>query len=264
MVGDETRLMQVLMNLLSNAIKFTDHGSVRLQAHATGALDESVLTLSVIDTGLGIHPDQIKRMFDPFEQGSAATARQYGGTGLGLTICSQIVELMGGRITVASQPGTGSCFAVHLPVQATVLPAPAPQPATAPLAPGQRRLQGLRVLAAEDDAVNQWVLRELLEQEGALCTLRDSGTAALADLGGAQMFDVLITDIQMPGVNGYETAQQARQLRPALPVLGLSAFAMAEDRQKCLDAGMQDHITKPVDADALVHAILRALRPPVG
>jgi CheY-like chemotaxis protein len=265
-LGDETRLMQVLMNLLSNAIKFTEAGRVRLQAQVVGAgmgagLGEtSLLLLSIIDTGVGIAPDQIGRLFNPFEQGSAETARRYGGTGLGLTICSQIVELMGGRMTVSSQVGMGSCFTVRLPVQVVELPAPELHASTAPLAPGQQRLRGLRVLAAEDDAVNQWVLRELLEQEGAECTLRDSGTEALADLRGQQHFDVLITDIQMPGLNGYETAQQALQLRPTLPVLGLTAFAMADDRQKCLAAGMADHITKPVDADALVHAILQALR----
>jgi signal transduction histidine kinase/CheY-like chemotaxis protein/HPt (histidine-containing phosphotransfer) domain-containing protein len=258
-LGDETRLMQVLMNLLSNAIKFTEQGSVRLHAQAVRTPDMNHLILSVIDTGVGILPDQINRLFKPFEQGSAATARQYGGTGLGLTICGQIVELMGGRITVSSQPGTGSCFAVRMPVQIAELPVPDLQADTAPLESGQQRLQGLRALAAEDDPVNQWVLRELLEQEGAVCTLHNNGADALAELRAGQVFDVLITDIQMPGLNGYETAQQALQLRPALPVLGLTAFAMAEDRQKCLDAGMADHITKPVDADALVRAILRAL-----
>jgi CheY-like chemotaxis protein/HPt (histidine-containing phosphotransfer) domain-containing protein len=146
-----------------------------------------------------------------------------------------------------------------MPVQIAQLPVPDLQADTVSPGSGQARLQGLRVLAAEDDPVNQWVLRELLEQEGAVCTLHNNGADALADLRAGQVFDVLITDIQMPGLNGYETAQQARQLRPALPVLGLTAFAMAEDRQKCLDAGMADHITKPVDADALVRAILRAL-----
>jgi CheY-like chemotaxis protein len=265
-LGDETRLMQVLMNLLSNAIKFTEQGSVRLQVQAAGAGtgEACALILSVIDTGIGIAPDQIERLFQPFEQGTAATARQYGGTGLGLTICSQIVELMGGRITVSSQPGSGSCFSVRLPVQRVALPAPALEPVTAPPAPDQQRLRGVRVLAAEDDPVNQWVLRELLEQEGAVCILRDSGAEALADLRAGQAFDVLVTDIQMPGLNGYETTQQALQLRPGLPVLGLTAFAMPEDRQKCLDSGMADHITKPVDADVLVRAILLALRRGAG
>jgi signal transduction histidine kinase/DNA-binding response OmpR family regulator len=263
-LGDETRLMQVLMNLLSNAIKFTEQGSVRLQAQAAGTGELRSLILSVIDTGMGIAPDQIQRLFKPFEQGSAATSRQYGGTGLGLTICSQIVELMGGRITVSSQPGAGSCFSVLLQVQTVALPGPALHPVTAPLAPDQRRLRGLRVLAAEDDPVNQWVLRELLEQEGAVCTLRDSGAEALAELQSGQAFDVLVTDIQMPGLNGYETAQRALQLRPDMPVLGLTAFAMAEDRQKCLDAGMADHITKPLDADVLVCAILLALHREAG
>jgi CheY-like chemotaxis protein len=216
------------------------------------------LILSEIDNGIGISAEQIKRLFNPFEQGAASTARQYGGTGLGLTICNQIVSLMGGQITVSSQPGRARCFLVRLPVQVAELPAPGLPAANATPLSGQR-LHGLRVLAAEDEPVNQWVLRELLDQEGARCTLRDNGNEVLAELAGEQAFDLLITDIQMPGLNGYETTRRALQLRPGLLVPGFTAFVMAEDRQKCLDAGMREHVAKPVDADAMVQAILRAV-----
>jgi CheY-like chemotaxis protein len=123
-----------------------------------------------------------------------------------------------------------------------------------------RRLAGLRILAAEDDAVNQWVLRELLEQEGAQIQIVADGLLALELLAGGQAVDVLVTDIQMPGINGYETARRALALRPGLPVIGLTAYAMQEERQRCLDAGMQTHVTKPVDVDKLVEALLQATR----
>ena len=263
-LGDETRLLQVLMNLLSNAIKFTERGGVNVSAMATLSGDSGFLMLSVIDTGSGIESEQLKRLFNAFEQAAPSTARKHGGTGLGLTICRQIVELMGGHIDVSSQPGAGSCFSVRLPIQVS-----RQAPSNAVVSSTEAvsllsRLSGVRILAAEDDKVNQWVLRELLEQEGAECTIRNTGVEALLDVRSAQAFDVFITDIQMPGLNGYETAAQARKLRPSLPVIGLTAFAMAEDRQKCLDAGMVTHISKPVDADTLVRAIQEVMRPSIS
>lgn len=259
-MGDENRLLQVLVNLMSNAVKFTDRGSVKVSAMATLAGEGGVLVLSVIDTGIGIASDQIARLFNPFEQAAASTARQYGGTGLGLSICRQIVELMGGRIDLSSQPGAGSCFTIRLPFQLASKPVNTQRAPHIVLEENPLRLKGVRILCAEDDAVNQWVLRELLEQEGAECTLRNNGLDALIDLRSNQPFDVFITDIQMPGLNGYDTTKRALQQRPYLPVLGLTAFAMPEDRQKCLDAGMRDHISKPVDADALVLAIQNVLQ----
>jgi CheY-like chemotaxis protein len=163
---------------------------------------------------------------------------------------------MGGRIELSSQPGVGSCFTVRLPVEVAEVPV------VVAVAPGvpvvAQRLTGLRILAAEDDAVNQWVLRELLEQEGAKMQIAADGQQALDWLAGAAAFDVLITDIQMPGIDGYETARRALVLRPQIPVIGLTAYAMQEDRQRCLDAGMAAHITKPVEVDELVNAILQA------
>jgi CheY-like chemotaxis protein len=123
-----------------------------------------------------------------------------------------------------------------------------------------RRLAGLRILAAEDDSVNQWVLRELMEQEGASIQIEPDGLRALEVLASGQAFDVLVTDIQMPGINGYETARRALELRPDLPVIGLTAYAMQEERQRCLDAGMLAHVTKPVEVDKLVDTLLLATR----
>jgi signal transduction histidine kinase/DNA-binding response OmpR family regulator len=261
--GDDTRVMQVLNNLLSNAVKFTDKGEITVRAHASLLQGVGWLQVSVIDSGIGMGPEQLARLFSPFMQGDDSIARKYGGSGLGLTISKQLVELMGGRIELSSQPGVGSCFTVRLPVQvaevqATV--APTDQAVHAVV----QRLSGLQILAAEDDAVNQWVLRELLEQEGASMQIAANGQQALDWLVGAAAFDLFITDIQMPGIDGYETARRALQLRPRLPVIGLTAYAMQDERQRCLDAGMAAHITKPVDVDALVNAILQATQRPMG
>ena len=255
-LGDDTRLIQVLNNLLSNAVKFTTKGSVTVRAQATLADGAGWLQLSVLDSGIGMGPDQMARLFSPFVQADTSIARKFGGSGLGLTISKQLVEMMGGRIDLSSQAGVGSCFTVRLPVQVAEvqkLGAIAHSASTA-----LQRLCGMRILAAEDDPVNQWVLRELLEQEGAQIDIMSDGLLALEVLAGTQDFDAFITDIQMPGINGYETARRALQMRPSLPVIGLTAYAMQEERQRCLDAGMLAHVTKPVDIDKLVVAVLLA------
>jgi len=258
-VGDDTRLIQVFNNLLSNAVKFTAKGTVTLRAYASLAEGRGWLQVSVIDTGIGMGAGQIARLFTPFAQGDGSIARKYGGTGLGLSISKQLVDMMGGHIDLSSQAGLGSCFTVRLPVQLAALQPAAAQVESRSVA--SQRLAGLRILAAEDDAVNQWVLRALLEQEGAAIRIESDGLLALEALAGPQDFDVLITDIQMPGINGYETARRALALRPGLPVIGLTAYAMQQDSQRCLDAGMRAHIGKPVDVDRLVAALLQATRP---
>jgi signal transduction histidine kinase/DNA-binding NarL/FixJ family response regulator len=258
-VGDDTRLLQVLNNLLSNAVKFTGKGNITVRAHASLGEGSGWLQLSVLDTGIGMGEDQMARLFTPFAQADTSIARKYGGSGLGLTISKQLVEMMGGRIDLSSQAGVGTCFTVRLPVQVTEIQK---QEAVAHSASAAlQRLTGMRILAAEDDSVNQWVLRELLEQEGASIQIVADGLLALNVLASAQDVDVLVTDIQMPGINGYETARRALQMRPSLPVIGLTAYAMQEERQRCLDAGMLAHVTKPVDIDKLVDALLLATRP---
>ncbi len=257
-VGDDTRLIQVLNNLLSNAVKFTAKGSITVRAQTTLVEGAGWLQLSVLDSGIGMGPDQMARLFAPFVQADTSIARKYGGSGLGLTISKQLVEMMGGRIDLSSQAGMGSCFTVRLPVQVAEVQK---QEAIADSSGAAlQRLAGLRILAAEDDSVNRWVLRELLEQEGARIQIVSDGLLALEVLASAQEFDVLVTDIQMPGINGYETARRALQMRPTLPVIGLTAYAMQEERQRCLDAGMLAHVTKPVDIDKLVAALLLATR----
>ncbi|MDZ5459653.1 ATP-binding protein [Azohydromonas lata] len=252
-LADETRLTQVLVNLLGNAIKFTERGSVHMTVSRLPA--GQWLLFAIEDTGIGMSPQQLQQLYKPFVQADASTTRRFGGTGLGLSIAKRIVDLMRGSIDVSSQSGRGSCFTLRIPFTEAEPPA---QERAEPL-PGMRRLQGLRILVAEDDAVNQWVLRDLLEQEGAACRMAGDGLAALALLESGEPFDLLLTDVQMPGLDGYDTARRSRALRAQLPIIGVTAYALPQERQRCLDAGMDEHVTKPVDVDALCAAIAQVL-----
>ena len=263
-ISDALRLEQVLLNLLANAVKFTQHGEVCLSACAR----DGRLMLAVTDTGIGMSESQVKQLFQPFEQADGSTTRRFGGTGLGLTISKRLVEMLGGEVLARSEPGQGSRFEVWLPLVAEVAPATTAAPPTERTAspPAQQRLRGVRVLAAEDNAVNQLVLTELLAIEGAQVTMCDNGAEALVCLQtqGSKAFDVVLMDIQMPGMDGYEATRQMRAFAPELPVIGQTAHAMAEEHNKCRDAGMVDLVVKPIELDALVATVQRHLRPPQG
>ncbi|WP_052162268.1 ATP-binding protein [Aquabacterium sp. NJ1] len=263
-LGDALRLEQILLNLLSNAVKFTTHGAVRLAACAR----EDRLVLSVTDTGIGMTPAQLQGLFRPFEQADGSTTRQYGGTGLGLSITKRLVEMLDGAIDVRSNPGQGTCFEVVLPLvlgeqaaapSSSAWMASAPAPLDGAEAPRAPRLAGVRVLAAEDNLVNQMVLSELLDYEGAQVTMSESGSAAISQLAqhGAQAFDLVLMDIQMPGMDGYEATRQIKAMAPGLPVIGQTAHAMAEEHAKCHEAGMVDLVIKPIELEALVRTIRR-------
>jgi PAS domain S-box-containing protein len=256
---DETRLLQVLVNLLGNAIKFTEHGGVHMRVRTLEFQGRLGVEFAISDTGIGIGAGQIDALFRPFSQGNQSTTRRFGGTGLGLSISKRIVDLMQGSIEVESEPGRGSCFRVRLPVVQVALPEEKTLPSRVDGMGGVRRLKGLNILAAEDDAVNRWVLQDLLQQEGAQCMILGTGSEALELLAQRVDFDIFITDVQMPGLSGYDTARRCREIHPDIPVLGLTAYALVEERQRCLEAGMVDHVTKPVDVDILCEAILKAL-----
>ena len=267
-ISDALRLEQVLLNLLSNAVKFTPRGEVCLSACA----QEGRLMLAVTDTGIGMSASQVERLFHPFEQADGSTTRRFGGTGLGLTISRRLVEMLGGDIRTHSEPGVGTRFEIWLPL-VTELPTSAaarasgasdaaqawPTPSGMPESVTARRLSGLRVLAAEDNAVNQLVLTELLAIEGAQVAMCDSGADALVRLQtqGRGAFDVVLMDIQMPGMDGYEATRQIRAFAPDLPVIGQTAHAMAEEHHKCRDAGMVDLVVKPIELEALVATVKR-------
>ncbi len=274
LVGDPLRVEQVLINLGSNAVKFTPAGEVAFSTRvAARTADYVTLEFSVRDTGIGMSPEQIGRLFTEFSQGDASTTRQYGGTGLGLTITKRLVELMGGSIRVESQPGRGSCFTFTLPFKRVSTPSATPAeglqflpesrfPSAPPKSAALPQLAGARVLVVEDNAINQEVARGLLQHAGVNVTVASSGEAALALLA-AQLFDAVLMDVQMPEMDGYETTQRIRQ-NPAwtgLPVIAMTAHAMVTDREKSLASGMNDHVNKPVAPNELYATLARWLPP---
>lgn len=260
-LGDPLRLKQVLTNLLSNAVKFTPSGTVTL----TATRQHESMVLTVTDTGIGISPDEIASLFKAFHQADASTTRRFGGSGLGLTICKRLIDLMNGTIQVSSVPGEGSCFEVHVPYRAS---GNQPPPDTAPnLQPGDgTRLQGVRILVAEDNEVNQMVIESMLTNEGAEPVLVGNGQEAVEQVveKGAQYFQLALMDIQMPVMDGYEAARRIHTLAPDLPIIGQTAHALPEDRKKCLAAGMVDHIAKPFEPDALIRILHSHLGPASG
>jgi signal transduction histidine kinase/CheY-like chemotaxis protein len=249
-LGDPVRIAQVVLNLLSNAIKFTERGEVRLFV----GLHAEKLIYRVSDTGIGISPAEQARLFMPFEQADSSTTRQFGGTGLGLSISRRLAELMEGAICVDSALGQGSLFELRLPCVVTNLPAIPRNVA----AVGHDSLAGLRILAADDNEINRLVIEEMLATEGIRLTLVGSGRQAVDAVRAApDAFDLVLMDVQMPDMDGLEATRRIRTIAPNLPIIGQTAHALAEEHQKCVLAGMNEILTKPLEHAALVAAILR-------
>jgi signal transduction histidine kinase/CheY-like chemotaxis protein len=265
LVGDAGRLNQILLNLLGNALKFTPAGSVSLSVTAqAAAAGQAALRFTVRDTGIGLSPEEQARLFQPFTQASSGTTRKYGGTGLGLAICRQLVEKMHGGIGVESAPGRGSAFwfTIELPrADATGAPRPAPSPAV-PV-----DLSHLRILVAEDNAVNRNVVAMQLKRLGCTCTLVEHGRAAVAAVQRAAC-DIVLMDCEMPEMDGFEATRRIRQWEAGrrargesaapLTIIALTAKAMSGDREACLAAGMDDYLSKPLRAADLIAALTRA------
>ncbi len=249
--GDMGKLRQILFNLVSNAVKFTDQGEVRLAVAMQGPPDDDPLRLcfTVSDTGRGIAPDALERIFDAFQQEDLQTARTYGGTGLGLTISRRLAELMGGMLAVASQPGKGTTFTLHLPfARGSALKAPTP--ASAP------DLSPLAVLVVEDHPVNQEVALGFLSAMGHDAVVAATGEAALEILA-SRPFDAVLMDVNLPGISGIEATRRLRQM-PGLaqvPVIGVSAHAQPQDLEACRAAGMDEVVPKPLSPEALVDVL---------
>ena len=255
--SDPLRLRQILLNLLSNAVKFTDTGSVTLEA----GLAENQLLIRVTDTGIGMTDEQVSKIFNSFEQGDNSTTRKFGGTGLGLAITERIVRLMAGSIHVTSQPGAGSTFEIRLPYLPPSHPAvaaPMFTPANSQ-ASNAKPLAGLKILLAEDNEINQEIMQENLSEDGASVTIAGDGQQAVDCIrqNPPGSFDIVLMDIQMPVMSGYDAVRQIALIAPDLPIIGQTAHALSQDRDACLAAGMVDHIAKPINPEQLVAMILK-------
>jgi PAS domain S-box-containing protein len=279
LVGDPVRIRQIVMNLVGNAVKFTDRGEVVLEAQMLSEAEGAVkLRLAVRDTGIGIAREQRDRIFESFTQADSGADRQHGGTGLGLAICRQLTQLMGGRIGVESEPGVGSTFWLELTLtrpdrqrdketgrqgdKETVDDSSLPV-SLSPCLPGL----GLRVLVADDHEINRKVVRLMLEQLGCRVEVVTGGQEAVEAVERSA-YDAVLMDVRMPGMDGLEATARIRRCEAGrgrrVPILALTAHAMEGDRQRCLAAGMDAYIPKPLTRQALRDALARWAAPPAG
>ncbi len=266
-IGDLGRVRQVLLNLVGNAIKFTETGQVVVSVGVDELRDdEVVLHMAVSDTGIGIAPDRLEAIFESFSQEDASTTRRFGGTGLGLTISKRLVEIMGGRIWVESQRGEGSTFHCTVRLRRSLEPVTPVEPQV-PLEKLEVPGSGvpLRILVAEDNRVNQTLAKAILAKRGHDVTVVDNGQAALDAIAQSE-FDVVLMDVQMPGMDGLEATRRYREQENDgrhLPIVALTAHAMKGDRERCLAAGMDGYLTKPLRAQDLL-GLLDSLRSRAG
>jgi CheY-like chemotaxis protein len=263
-VGDVSRLRQILLNLLNNSVKFTAAGSVALRVEASDASDDGDLELhfAVRDTGIGIPPDRIDRLFQSFSQTDASISRRFGGTGLGLAISKRLAEAMGGTMWAESEgEGHGSTFHVTIATRAAELPKAAPsQPGSHDLDPEHAARHPLRILLVEDNAVNQKLALRLLARMGYRADVAANGLEAIQAVE-RQAYDVVLMDVQMPEMDGLEATRHiVEHVDPARRpwIVAMTANAMDGDRERCIAAGMQGYISKPIRVDELVGALLTA------
>jgi signal transduction histidine kinase/ActR/RegA family two-component response regulator len=262
--GDPTRIRQILQNLISNAMKFTSEGRVDVRVGA-GALEQGrrSVMVEVVDTGVGISAEAQARLFSKFVQADTSTNRKYGGTGLGLAICRELVTAMGGEIGVESEEGRGARFWVRLPLAVGEASAPEAVSQTSAEVEEDRPL---RILAAEDNPTNQFVLKAILGQKGLEATFVENGRLALEAVQ-AKDFDVILMDLHMPEMDGITATQAIRALageKGAIPVVAVTAEAMPEQVRKCLAAGMDAHVAKPIRPDVLYAVIEEVLTRTAG
>ena len=280
LLGDPGRLRQILTNLVGNAIKFTENGAVAIRVEVDQENTESLrLRFAVQDSGIGIPADKRDRLFKSFSQVDASTTRRYGGTGLGLAICKQLVTMMGGSIGVNSQPGQGSEF-WFTAVFGRVAGCAPDQTRLSTEISGFRELKvevsttsdnrfaGARVLVAEDNPVNQQVALGILRKFGLKADTVGNGAEALTALASLP-YDLVLMDVQMPEMDGFTATRKLREpgakvLNPRIPVIAMTAHAMAGDREKCLAAGMDDYVSKPISPTALLEVLHRHLNPETG
>jgi signal transduction histidine kinase len=257
---DPTRLRQILVNLAGNAVKFTPSGSVRLELRFEGVAPQPPrLRIDVIDTGIGMTDEQLGRLFQPFTQADTSTTRRFGGTGLGLAVSRGLAELMGGTLTAESRPGHGSRFRLVVPAR----PLRSGSPSSQGLAPDQGPRPPCRALVVDDARDMRRLVSALLEKAGDKVELAENGQLALErvaeEAAAGRSFDVVLLDMQMPVLDGYETARRLREAGYRGPVVALTANNMAGDRERCLEAGCDDFVPKPIDRRLLLATVARLL-----
>jgi CheY-like chemotaxis protein len=265
LLGDPTRFRQVLLNLVSNAIKFTETGSVEVAVRYVSRTDKmATIECSVRDTGIGIAPENIGRLFNNFVQANETITRQFGGTGLGLAISKKIIERLGGEITVVSTVGAGTTFSFKL-----TLPLSQIAPAELSDAPDPVRVGGefkdlaapFRILLAEDNGTNQLVFSKLVQSLGVQVTYANNGREAV-EYASSDTFDVIFMDMRMPEMDGLEATRKIRALdgpRSSISIIALTANAFADDIKACLDAGMNDFVAKPIRKKTLVEKLTKVV-----
>ncbi len=258
-MSDPTRLKQVVLNLAGNAVKFTERGGVAIRVGVATHDKRRRLRIEVRDSGTGIEPEKLATIFEKFTQADSSTTRRFGGTGLGLAITRDLVTLMDGTVSAESTPGVGSSFRIEMPYEATMRPPPL---VTSTPRAIQADLTGMRVLLVEDVDVNRRVMTALLRKLGCAIDHAVNGVDAV-DAVRTRHFDVVLMDCQMPVMDGYEATARIRGLggsKAAVSIVALTANALADDRERCLSAGMDDFLTKPIQREQVVSILSRVAR----
>jgi signal transduction histidine kinase/ActR/RegA family two-component response regulator len=267
LIGDPTRLQQAMLNYAANAVKFTEHGTVTLYARRQEETAESVLVrFEVRDTGIGISPEAMSRLFSRFEQADNSMTRKYGGTGLGLTITRRLAELMGGDAGAESIPGMGSTFWFTAKLRKVDEPTePSPQVSVDAKAEIRHRYAGHRILVVDDDQVNREIAEIHLEMVDLLVSTAEDGAEAIA-MAALSAYAAIVMDIQMPTVNGLEATKSIRRLPGYrhIPIIAMTANAFAEDKEQCIAAGMSDFLAKPFTSEQLFAVLLRSFDRSMG
>jgi CheY-like chemotaxis protein len=250
-IGDATRIRQVLLNLVGNAVKFTKGGSITIEAATEPRGERIALRVAVTDTGKGIPADQMGRLFEPFSQLDREFVREHGGTGLGLAISSRIANLLGGRIDVASTPGIGSTFTLHTVLDAAHPTAAGGQPAAEP---GDQPLAGVHVLLVEDSIDSARLLSTMMGRAGATVEVRGDGLSAVEAVDAQHAPDVILMDLQLPGIDGIEATRRIRAKGCRSRIVALTAAALGADREQARAAGCDGFALKPISRADLVQA----------
>lgn len=257
-IGDPTKLAQIVMNLINNALKFTQNGEVKVKIDLNAIENETIAALdfAIIDTGIGIPADKLHTVFESFSQGSVEVNRKYGGTGLGLTIVKKLVEVLGGKIKLKSDVGIGSCFTFKLKFE--INPEAAKSPTETTKTYNENVLKNKKILLIEDNKINQMISKKMLENKQMECVVIDNGELAIENLK-TEKYDLVLMDVHLPGINGTTATKEIRTFDSVTPIIALTAISLEENRESLLAFGMNDVITKPFLSEDFYSTIAKFL-----